>query len=543
MSEELPMEASAPTAQHIGQRVSIRSHDPEGGFRDLLGHLVSVNQVRKKDGQIITFEPSMIHLWKVVPDTSIQTGIFLYDTKSRQEEELIISDGRALRLYSCGPTVYRDAHVGNLRTFLLADLITRLVKVSGYKVHSVQNITDVGHMNDDLEVDLSTETREDKVLTQAKLEQKDPFTLARSYEAKFHHDLERLGIKSADVYPRASESIELMLRLIEQLIDSEHAYVGADGSVYFAANTFESYGALSGNKLSELVPGHRYEYTGDGAKRFHADWALWKAAGNRSEMVWDSPWGSGFPGWHIECSAMSLHFLKGHVDLHIGGIDLRFPHHENERAQSNCASMSEVTDLWMHGEHLLFEGRKMSKSAGNVVLLEDIVNRGFDPLALRLVFLENRYRSQMDLNWDQIAAADSTLARWRNKYQEWSSDEAPNEQVAVIELIGSILSTLRDDLDTPRAIVQLRALEREQSLSDKSKAQIFAAVDEFFGLDLTRPTVSIELSPEIQALIDERREARANKDFAKSDALRDQLLKLKIAVKDGANGVSWEVIP
>ena len=543
MSEELPMEALAPTAENIGQRVSIRSHDPEGGFRDLLGHLVSLNQVRKKDGQIITFEPSKIHLWKVVPDTSLQTGIFLYDTKSRQEQELVISDGRALRLYSCGPTVYRDAHVGNLRTFLLADLITRLVKVSGYKVHSVQNITDVGHMNDDLDVDLSAETSEDKVLTQAKLEHKDPFALARSYEAKFHHDLERLGIKSADVYPRASESIELMLRLIQQLIDSEHAYLGEDGSVYFAANTFESYGALSGNKLNELVPGHRYEYTGDGAKRFHADWALWKAAGNRSEMVWDSPWGSGSPGWHIECSAMSLHFLKGHVDLHIGGIDLRFPHHENERAQSNCASMSEVTDLWMHGEHLLFEGRKMSKSAGNVVLLEDIVNRGFDPLALRLVFLENRYRSQMDLNWDQIAAADSTLSRWRNKYQEWSSDEAPNEQLVVSELIDSILATLRDDLDTPRAIVHLRALEREQALSDKSKAQVFAAVDEFFGLDLTRPAITVELSPEIQALIDERRNARALKDFAKSDALRDQLLALKIAVKDGVNGMSWEVIP
>ena len=543
MSEELPMEALAPTAENIGQRVSIRSHDPEGGFRDLLGHLVSLNQVRKKDGQIITFEPSKIHLWKVVPDTSLQTGIFLYDTKSRQEQELVISDGRALRLYSCGPTVYRDAHVGNLRTFLLADLITRLVKVSGYKVHSVQNITDVGHMNDDLDVDLSAETSEDKVLTQAKLEHKDPFALARSYEAKFHHDLERLGIKSADVYPRASESIELMLRLIQQLIDSEHAYLGEDGSVYFAANTFESYGALSGNKLNELVPGHRYEYTGDGAKRFHADWALWKSAGNRSEMVWDSPWGSGFPGWHIECSAMSLHFLKGHVDLHIGGIDLRFPHHENERAQSNSASMSEVTDLWMHGEHLLFEGRKMSKSAGNVVLLEDIVNRGFDPLALRLVFLENRYRSQMDLNWDQIAAADSTLSRWRNKYQEWSSDEAPNEQLVVSELIDSILATLRDDLDTPRAIVQLRALEREQALSDKSKAQVFAAVDEFFGLDLTRPAITVELSPEIQALIDERRNARALKDFAKSDALRDQLLALKIAVKDGADGMSWEVIP
>ena len=543
MSEELPMEADAPSAEHIGQRVSIRSHDPEGGLRDLLGHLVTLNQVRKKDGQIITFDPTKIHIWKVVPDASLQTGIYLYDTKSRQERELVISDGRALRLYSCGPTVYRDAHVGNLRTFLLADLISRLVKISGYKVHSVQNITDVGHMNDDLDVDLAAETDEDKILTQAKLEDKDPFALARSYEAKFHHDLERLGIKSADVYPRASESIEMMLRLIQQLIDSENAYVGSDGSVYFAANTFESYGALSGNKLSELVPGHRYEYTGDGAKRFHADWALWKAAGNRTEMVWDSPWGAGFPGWHIECSAMSLHFLKGHVDLHIGGIDLRFPHHENERAQSNCASMSEVTDLWMHGEHLLFEGRKMSKSAGNVVLLEDLVKRGFDPLSLRLVFLENRYRSQMDLNWEQIAAADSTLSRWRNKYQEWSKDEAPNDQSAVAEITESILATVRADLDTPRAIVQLRALERDQSISDKSKGEIFAAVDALFGLDLTRPADEVELSPEIQALIEERRIARANKEFAKSDALRDQLLALKISVKDGAHGMSWEVIP
>ena len=532
MSEELPMEAGAPTAQQIGKRVSIRSHDPEGGFRDLLGHLVSINQVRKKDGQIITFDPSKIHTWKVVPDVSVQTGIFLYDTKSRQEQELVISDGRALRLYSCGPTVYRDAHVGNLRTFLLADLISRLVKISGYKVHSVQNITDVGHMNDDINQDLAAETDEDKILAQAKLEHLDPFALARSYENKFHHDLERLGIKSAEVYPRASESIQLMLRLIQQLIDSEHAYLGSDGSVYFAADTFESYGALSGNKLSELVPGHRYEYSGDGAKRFHADWALWKAAGNRSEMVWDSPWGSGFPGWHIECSAMSLHFLQGHVDLHLGGIDLRFPHHENERAQSNSASMSEVTDLWMHGEHLLFEGRKMSKSAGNVVLLEDVVRRGFDPLALRLVFLENRYRSQMDLNWDQIAAADSTLSRWRNKYQEWSSDESPNDQQKVSEIIESIISTVRADLDSPRAIVQLRALERDQGVSNKSKAQIFAAVDEFFGLDLTRPATSVELTPEVQALIEERKAARANKDFARSDALRDQLLTLKIAVKD-----------
>jgi len=531
-----------PSAEDVGQRVSIRSHDLEGGFRDLLGHLVTPTQVRKKDGQIVTFDPSAIALWKIVPSNALSTGVFVYDTKSREKREVAISDGRALRLYSCGPTVYRDAHVGNLRTFLLADLLTRIVEVSGFKVHGIQNITDVGHMNEDLRVDGETD-EEDKVLTQAKAEQIDPFTLARSYERKFHQDLARLGIKSADSYPRASENIDLMIRIIEQLIDSGNAYVGSDGSVYFSANTFESYGALSGNKLTELVPGHRYEYTGDGAKRFHADWALWKSAGERTQMVWDSPWGSGFPGWHIECSAMSLHYLKGHVDVHLGGIDLRFPHHENERAQSNSASMSEVTDLWMHGEHLLFEGRKMSKSAGNVVLIEDVVQKGFDPLALRLVFLENRYRSQMDLNWDQISAAESTLSRWRKKYQEWSSAELPSDSTEIATYVESLFNMIRDDLDTPHALVEMRAIERNASISPDGKAAIFAALDAVLGLDLTRAPKKIELSLEISELIEKRRTARAAKDFATSDLLRDQLFALGISVKDGPNGMSWEVIP
>jgi cysteinyl-tRNA synthetase len=535
--EPIQSPAALPSTAEIGQRVSIRSHDPEGGFRDLLGHLVSTHQVRKRNGEIVSFDPSKIALWKVVPGSALPTGIFLYDTKSREQREITISDGKALRLYCCGPTVYRDAHVGNLRTFLLGDLISRLVRLTGYQVRSVQNITDVGHMGEDLRED------EDKILAQAQAEQRDPFSLARSYEAKFHLDLARVGIIPADIYPRASESIEMMQRLISQLIESEHAYVGEDGAVYFAAQSFESYGALSGNKLEELLPGHRYEYTGDGAKRFHADWALWKAAGNRSEMIWDSPWGAGFPGWHIECSAMSLHFLQGHVDLHLGGIDLRFPHHENERAQSNCGAMSEVTDHWVHGEHLLFEGRKMSKSAGNVVLLEDIVHRGYDPLALRLVFLENKYRSQMDLTWSQIEAADSTLQRWRNKYQEWSRAESHNDQEVVAELVESIFELLRSDLDTPRALVKLRAMERDLSISERSKAQIFAAADEFFGLDLTRSPKVFELSDELQLLIAERGAARAAKDFARSDQLRDQLLTLKVKINDGPDGQSWEVIP
>ena len=225
-------------------------------------------------------------------------------------------------MYCCGPTVYRDAHVGNLRTFLLSDLVRRVLIANGVNVKLIQNITDVGHMSEDIE-------SEDKMLAQAKAESLDPFTVARRYEASFHIDLAGLNIEKADAYPRASESIELMITMIEQLIIKEIAYVGEDGTVYFSAQAFPSYGAISGNRLDALKPGHRHEYSEDGAKRFHADWALWKSASGRSEMIWDSPWGSGFPGWHIECSAMSLHFLNSHINLHVGGIDLRFPHHEN----------------------------------------------------------------------------------------------------------------------------------------------------------------------------------------------------------------------
>jgi cysteinyl-tRNA synthetase len=533
-----------PTHAEVGQRVSIRSHDPEGGFRDLLGHLVSVNQVRKKSGEIATFDPEKIALWKVVTEMERGTGIFLYDTMTRAQREVTISDGRELRLYCCGPTVYRDAHVGNLRTFLLGDLITRLLRLLDFKVRSVQNITDVGHLIEDISEDSSEDSSEDedKILVQARRESMDPFALARSYETKFHHDLARLGIIAADIYPRASESIEMMQRLVQQLIDSENAYVGSDGSVYFSALSMEGYGALSGNKIEELIPGHKFEYTGGGAKRFHADWALWKNAGGRSEMIWDSPWGPGFPGWHIECSAMSLHYLHGHVDLHLGGIDLRFPHHENERAQSNSAIHNEVVDHWVHGEHLLFEGRKMSKSAGNVLLLEDLVERGLDPLSLRLVFLENKYRSQMDLTWSQIEAADITLQRWRRKYQEWSTSEVHNDSEVVAELLKSIVEILKSDLDTPRALIALRSIERDTSISGPTKGQLFAELDKIFGLDLTRPNEEITLTPEIFELLQLRGRAREVKDFALSDQLRDELLEQKIKVVDGPTGQTWEFI-
>jgi cysteinyl-tRNA synthetase len=445
----------------------------------------------------------------------------LYDTQSRQLKDVDLSQEQ-IRMYCCGPTVYRDAHVGNLRTFLLSDLIARVIQLNGSSQYLIQNITDVGHMSEDF-------VNDDKMLSQAKLEKIDPFEIARKYEAGFHTDLAALNIQPAAAYPRASESIEMMLDLIEKLIDADFAYVGSDSSVYFSAEKFMSYGAISGNKLDSLKPGHRYEYSEDGAKHFHADWALWKTAGDRTEMVWDSPWGKGFPGWHIECSAMSLKLLNGHVDIHVGGIDLRFPHHENERAQSNALINQEAVDLWVHGEHLLFEGKKMSKSSGNVVLLKDVVERGFDPLAIRLCFLENKYRSQMDLTWDSIEAADETLKRWRMKMAQWGVGTE-------ITVDAEIEAALNTDLDTSRAIIRLREVEKSTL---QNKGSIFRYADQVLGLDLGRPMVQKVLTDEMKNLLAERELARKEKRWSDSDQLRGQLESLGLEIKDTPEGQSW----
>ena len=451
----------------------------------------------------------------------------IYDTQSREVKPVNVVD-RPIHIYCCGPTVYRDAHVGNLRTFLLADLISRTLKLLGQKVILIQNITDVGHMSEDFE-------EQDKLLSQAKLEKSDPFAIARKYEEKFHADLAHLNIQTADKYPRASETIDGMLSSIQNLIDNESAYVAESGSVYFSAQSFPSYGAISGNRLESLKPGHRYEYSGDGEKRFHADWALWKSAGNRTEMVWESPWGRGFPGWHIECTAMSLDLLAQHIDIHVGGIDLRFPHHENERAQSNSIIGKEAVDLWVHGEHLLFEGRKMSKSANNVVLVADLISQGIDPLALRLALLENRYRSQMDLTWDSLRAANTTLMRWRTAMATWGQSQ---NFLADAE----IQTALIEDLDTPRAVLRLRAIEKDQSISPERKREIFNFVDQVFALDLSRKVEVKPLSKEQMDLVQSRANARADKNWAESDRLRDVLAAEGIAVSDGPQGQSWNWI-
>ena len=395
----------------------------------------------------------------------------LYDTTRREVVEIKPAIAGVLKIYACGPTVYRDAHVGNMRTFLLTDLIKRFAQYQGLKVELIQNITDVGHMADDTGlggIDEGQGDTEDRVLAQAKTESVDALSITRKYEVNFHKDLKLLNIQTASKYPRASESIDLMIELISQLIEKKHAYVGTQGTVFFDSKSFPSYGQISGNKLDELQPGYRFEGKADPDKKFHADWALWKHAGeNRTQLTWDTPWGKGFPGWHIECSAMSLKFLGNKIDIHTGGIDLRFPHHEDERAQSNAATGTEVVNHWIHGEHLLFEGRKMSKSSGNVLLVSDVIAKGLDPLAIRLSLLEHRYRSQMDLTWNSINASHKNLNRIRERMQEWSKSSGKLDQ----NYLAQFESALNEDLDTNKVLQLLRNLEKYETVSNGDKYQ------------------------------------------------------------------------
>ena len=527
-------------AAAIGQRVSIRLRDGEN-FRDLLGVLRDEKSLVKKDGSVATFSPDAIAYFRVVPvfnRGNIQgelklKNLHLYETASRKVQKI---EGELIRIYSCGPTVYRDAHIGNMRTFLLTDLIRRTLALNGVETISVSNITDVGHMSENLDGSDSG----DKVLEEAARESVEPLAIARRYEDRFHRDLAALNILPADHYPRASENIPEIITAIEELISRGSAYCGSDGNIYFDARSADSYGYISGNKLDALKPGHRYEYTGDGGKNFHADWALWKLAGKRSEMIWDSPWGAGFPGWHIECSAMSLNLLGDSVDIHVGGIDLRFPHHEDERAQTNAlagkSTGEEVVHNWIHGEHLLFEGKKMAKSSGNVLLVSDIAERGLDPLSLRLALLENRYRSQIDMTWQTITAADATLKRWRKAMGLWGSGSD-------VKFDTEIHGYFMNDLETAKALLRLRAIERDESIGSQDKRALFLFADQVLALDLNRTVsddVVVELSAEAAALLEERVAARAAGNWAESDRIRDSLAGIGIQVRDSKDGQSWE---
>jgi cysteinyl-tRNA synthetase len=404
--------------------------------------------------------------------------IRLYDTRLGSATDVRPARPGQLRMYARGPTVDRYAHLGDLRTFMLPDLIRRTAERQGLSVVVCQAIADVGHPADVAGPD---QAGEDKILAEASAEGKTPLEIARSYEDACRADCAALNILPPDFAPRASESIDLIIDMIAKLIETGHAYVADSGSVYFDARSVPYYGALSGDGIEDPRPDQRP--AGDAAeeKRGHADWALWRNAPPGRDMTWAAPWATGYPGQASECSAMSLKYLGDVIDIHTSGVNLRFPHDEDERAQSNALAGHEVVRHWVHGEQVLFEGRTLAKSTPNVVQLSDLARRGLDPLAARLAFLEHRYRQRLDLTWQTLTAADGTVRRWREQVADWA-DEPSRPMCA--EYSARIAAVLDDDLNTPAALQALRDLAEDPEIPAGSKFETFASADRVLGLDL-----------------------------------------------------------
>jgi cysteinyl-tRNA synthetase len=456
----------------------------------------------------------------------------LFNTLTRRIEEVRPLDDNVIRMYGCGPTVYRPVHIGNLRTFLLYDLVRRALEFEGYRVVQVVNITDVGHMTDD--VGQEARDRMDIAVADEGL---SPQEIAQKYTEMFLEDTGKIGVLPAERYPKATDHIPEMIELTERLLARGHAYALDDGTVYYDVQSFPEYGTLSRNTLDKLEPGHRQLET-DPRKRHHADFSLWKSAGPGRLMKWGSPWGEGFPGWHIECSAMSMKYLGEQFDIHTGGVDLVFPHHEDEIAQSDAATGHRVIQLWVHGGHLLAESQKMAKSTGNVFTIADIEDRGHDPLAFRFLCLQTRYRSMMDFRWDALEAADRTLTRIRQRMAGWV--DAPRDGLSpeAKEIDQGFRTAVSNDLDMPEAVKILNEVV-SSAIPDGDKYALLASWDRVLGLDLERlAREGFEVPEEVQSLIEERDAARAARDFARGDEIRDRLTSMGWEVMDTPDGTT-----
>jgi cysteinyl-tRNA synthetase len=453
----------------------------------------------------------------------------LYDSLTRKLHEVVPVDGHAVKIYSCGPTVYRYIHIGNMRSFMLGDLIRRALRFEGRDVRWIMNITDVGHMTDEV-----SDTGRDKMELAQSDEGLTAAEIAQKYTDAFLQDADLVGIERADLYPKATEHIVEMIAVIEALIAKGHAYeVG--GTIYYDVTTFPGYGKLSGNTLDQLRAGHRQELAVDPDKRHPEDFALWKKAGPDRALKWPSPWGDGFPGWHIECSAMSMKHLGERFDVHTGGNDNKFPHHEDEIAQSEAAVGHEVVTTWVHGGFLQMAGQKMAKSAKNIKRVTDLAEQGIDPLAYRMLCFGTRYRSEMDFSWDALEGQHRRLAEIRRKMAEWAPAEdtlSPDAR----DLDRRFREAVADDLDLPRAVVVLNEV-LTAAIASGERYSLLSSWDAVLALDLERDArEGWEPTEEMRTLVTERDGARAAKDYATSDELRDRLQAMGLEVMDTPEG-------
>ncbi len=455
--------------------------------------------------------------------------IYLYNTLTRKKDKFEPIDKKEVKIYSCGPTVYKDATIGNMRTNIFQDVLKRMMIYNGYNVKHVMNITDVGHLVSD------GDDGEDKMIKSAKEENKTPKEIAEHYTKLFFDDLKDLNIKTPEIICKATEYISEMLEYVKKLMENGYAYETST-AIYFDVSKLDQYPVLSNHKLEEQKAGARVEV--DLEKKNPYDFALWIKAPENHLMKWDSPWGPSYPGWHIECSAMSRKHLGEQFDIHTGGIDLIPTHHENEIAQSKGISGKIPARYWIHGEYLLINGGKMSKSLGNVYLLKDIKEKGYDPLVYRILCYTCSYRNKLNFTWEGIEAASKTLERLRNGYKSNinGTDILNNEDLQELErLEEEFHKAINDDMNMPLAMSFVWEVIKFNKKSPEV-AKILLKFDSVLGIEIDKENTVINIPVEVLNLAKDRQQARKQKDWTESDRLRDEIKKLGFEIKDSKEG-------
>ncbi|MFH1286815.1 MAG: cysteine--tRNA ligase [Candidatus Magasanikbacteria bacterium] len=439
-----------------------------------------------------------------------------YNTRTREKEEFVPIQGKQVGLYTCGPTVYHYAHLGNLRTYVFEDILRRMLKYKGYDVNHVMNITDVGHLTDD------ADSGEDKMEKGAKREGKTAWEIAEFYTEAFKNDIAALNILEPTIWCKATDNIQEQINLVQKLIDGGHTYETSDG-IYFDTTTIDDYGALAQLDKQHLEAGAR---VGIGEKKNAHDFALWKFSkdGRARQMEWDAFGKKGFPGWHIECSAMATKYLGEQFDIHCGGIDHIPVHHSNEIAQSEAATGKKPwVNVWMHGEFLLTEKDKMSKSENNFLTLATLEEKGLTPLAYRFFLLQVHYRKQLTFSWEAIEAAEQGLKNLRRKIKDLPED-APGDPLVE----KAFFDALSDNLNTAEALAALSKGLKEKAINQ----EMITKFDKILGLGLISHEGDVAIPEEVQGLLDQRQKARDEKNFEESDRLRDKLEKLGYSIED-----------
>ncbi len=464
-------------------------------------------------------------------------SITLYNTLTRTKERLAPVTPGVVKMYCCGPTVYARAHIGNLRTYVFEDILRRTIKHAGYQIKHVMNITDVGHLQSD------GDDGDDKMSLAAKAESKSPWDIARAYEDIFFDDTQKLNIERPDVVVRATDCIPQMQKFIADLEAKGFCY-RTNQNIYFDTSKFSTYADFARLDLKGQQEAARDNVEKDSGKKNPQDFVLWFTSSKfpNQIMKWDSPWGVGFPGWHIECSVMATEHLGSRIDIHCGGIDHIPVHHTNEIAQSECYHGHQWVNIWMHGNFLTVDKGKMSKSKGGTLTMQTLEDEGFHPLHYRYLILSAHYRGELLFSWDSLDAARNAYERLRNRIIDWGSDKDENIPLSEVakKYQSDFWSACDDDLNTPIALAHLWTMIKDQHLHVAEKYALLLDFDSVLGLQI-QDMADQKISDDLRALIDARQAARAAKDWAKSDALREALAARGVTIKDTPDGPVWMV--